>query len=120
MAKIYKNGQLLTTKGDVDSSGKALPPKTAGVDVLVRQAAQKDQILISPHADKRMSERRINTPELLQAAKVCYRDWDNDRWNEDKGGRWQYSLRGHTKDRRHITFGIELIQGILVVTAIPK
>jgi len=94
------------------------PAKVENVIEIVKAAIASRQFRISAHAAKRMEERDITSPDLIQVLAAGYHEARKDEFKEEYSS-WSYAIRGKTVDARNLRFAVAIeAPGFVVVTAI--
>ena len=84
----------------------------------VREALSSGMYKDVVHAQKRQTERQITRPEYTYVLKNGYHEAKKDEFKEEHDA-WNYSIRGHTVDKRDIRVAVSFDEeGLLIITTI--
>ncbi len=92
-------------------------PKRSDLLAAVRQAAQRGDYVLTKHARKRLAQRKITLPELLQVLASGRHEKAKDEFVE-RFQAWNYAIRGKTVDKRELRVAVGFDPILLIITVI--
>lgn len=95
----------------------ARPAKHPSLLRAIHAAVAAGDYLFVDHALKRLDERKVSQPEVVQVLMSGHHEKSKDQFDEGFQG-WKYAIRGRTADRRELRVAVAFEGALLVVTVI--